>query len=65
MPVLYTTHCPQCRVLEAKLKQKNIEYIENTDIEEMKSLGMMSAPMLKVNDSLLSFVDAVKWVNSQ
>ena len=65
MVTLYTTHCPQCRVLEAKLKQKNIEYNEVTDINVMEELGILSAPVLAVGDELLLFKDAVTWVNKQ
>ena len=63
---LYSTNCPKCKVLETKLKQKNINYEVCTDIEKMKSLKIMSAPMLGLEDgSLLDFTKAVKWVNSQ
>ena len=34
--VLYTTHCPQCHILEQKMKQKNISYEIVTDINIMK-----------------------------
>lgn len=62
--VLYTTHCPNCRVLESKLKSKNLSYTEVTDVEVMKNKGFFSVPYLEVDDQLLSFVEAVKWVNS-
>ena len=26
MIILYTTHCPRCKVLETKLNNKNLEY---------------------------------------
>lgn len=60
----YTTHCPKCKVLEAKLKEKNIEYITVTDVNEMLYLGIKEAPMLAVDDRLMSFSDAVKYVNN-
>ena len=64
--VLYTTHCPKCEVLSKKLTAKGIEFTENTDIQTMKSLGMMSAPALQINDGrLLKFTEAVKWVEAQ
>ena len=31
---MYSTHCPKCKILETKLKQKNIEYEECTDISK-------------------------------
>lgn len=61
----YSTHCPKCKVLEMKLKQKNINYTENDNVEEMLSLGIQSAPALSVDDKIYLFTDAIKWVNSQ
>ena len=62
---LYSTNCPKCKVLETKLKQKNIDYEVCTDIERMKSLKIMSAPILEMDDgNRLNFADAVKWVNA-
>ena len=65
MVKLYSTHCPKCRVLETKLKQKNIEYEECDDIEEMLKLGIQAVPQLEVDGKLLSFGEAVKWVNER
>lgn len=62
---LYSTHCPKCKVLETKLKQKNIEYKEITDINEMEKLGIMSVPMLKVDDNIMDFIQANTWINSR
>lgn len=63
--VLYSTGCPKCKVLKNKLEAKSITYTENTNIDEMQSLGMMSAPALMVGDELLDFGHAVTWVNNQ
>jgi len=65
MVTLYSTHCPRCRVLESKLTQKNIEFNVITNIDKMESLGIQSVPILEVNDKLLSFTDAIAWVNKQ
>lgn len=62
---LYSNNCPKCRVLESKLNSKNIKYIKNTDIEEMKKLGFISSPILSVDGKTLDFINAVNWVNSQ
>ena len=61
---LYTTHCPKCKVLESKLKNKNIEYDEISDIEEIQSKGYMSVPILEVNGKGMDFVTANAWVNN-
>jgi glutaredoxin-related protein len=65
MVTLYSTHCPRCRVLETKLTQKNIEFNVVTDVNKMESLGIQSVPILKVDDELLNFTDAIAWVNKQ
>ena len=62
---LYTTGCPQCNVLKAKLDAKNIQYETNTNVDDMIALGVMSAPVLKVDDQVLKFADAIKWVNER
>jgi glutaredoxin len=63
--VFYSSHCPKCRVLEMKLKQKNIGYTEVDNIDEMIKLGITSAPQLSLNGEMMDFMTAVKWVNSQ
>jgi glutaredoxin len=60
---LYSTGCPRCRVLEAKLKQKSIKYTECNEVEEMEKKGISSVPCLDVNGEILDFGAAVKWVN--
>ena len=64
--VLYTTHCPQCKVLKAKLDQKGIQYEQNDDIDEMLSLGYHTAPLLKLEDGqILNFTAARNWIKEQ
>lgn len=65
MIVLYSTHCPRCNVLEKKLNNKKIKYNIVDDENEIIKLGIDIVPMLKVNDELMNFGQAVKWVNSQ
>ena len=61
---LYSTHCPKCRVLETKLKSKNIQYVEITDVDEMVKKGFQAAPILEVDDKIMKFAEAVQWVNN-
>lgn len=63
--ILYTTHCPKCNVLHAKLEEKNIEFTENEDVKALIKKGYMTAPMLEVDGDLMEFGEAVKWVNEQ
>lgn len=62
--ILYSTGCPKCKILRSKLDSKNISYIIESDVEKMLSLGMTTMPMLSVNNKLMNFTDAVKWINN-
>ena len=63
MIVLYSTGCPRCKVLEQKLNDKGIEYTicDNTDVLERKNF--MSVPILEIDEQILDFAQAIKWVN--
>lgn len=61
-PILYTTHCPKCTVIEKKLQRAGIEYDICEDIEVMESKGFTQLPMLEVNEKVLDFAAANKWV---
>jgi glutaredoxin len=63
--VLYSTHCPKCKVLALKLKQKSINYEEINDVEVMKSKGFVSAPKLEVDGVVYDFKEAVEWIGAQ
>ena len=65
MIVFYSTHCPKCSILEKKLKQANIEYTENNDVDTMVAKCMTSAPSLEVDGKLMSFAESIEWIKSQ
>lgn len=62
---LYSTHCPQCKVLETKLDRAQIKYEVIDDQDEMIRLGFKSAPVLEVDGKAMPFAEAVKWVNNR
>ena len=62
--VLYSTGCPMCKVLKSKLMAKGIGFEENNSIEDMVALGVETVPVLSVDGELMTFSDAVGWVNS-
>lgn len=65
--ILYSTDCPKCKVLESKLKEKNIAFDLVTGEEAINSIqekGYMTAPLLSVDDDTMDFGEAVKWVNA-
>lgn len=59
--VLYSNGCPRCNVLEAKLNLKNVVFSKTDDFSELDSYT--TAPLLKVNDTVYEFGEAVKWIN--
>lgn len=62
--ILFSTKCPKCKILEKKLKQKNISYEEVNDIEIMKTKGYLSAPVLEVDGISMDFKTANSWINN-
>lgn len=62
---LYSTGCPKCNVLKKKLEAKNINYSTNSSVDEMLKMGISQVPMLKVNDYLMNFKEAVDWINEE
>ena len=63
--IFYSTHCPKCRILEQKLKKKNIKYTENNSVDDMLALGITSAPALGVDNVIYNFKEANDWINGQ
>lgn len=61
--ILYTTHCPKCKILETKLRQTHIEYESVEDVNVMLDKGFMEAPMLQINDDLFNYSQAIKEVD--
>lgn len=60
--IFYTTHCPQCRVLERKLQETGIEYTECDNVDKMLALGLQSAPALGVNGELFNLKQALAYL---
>lgn len=65
MITLYSTGCPKCQVLEKKLIKDGIEFSISDDIDELIEKGLMSAPILKVDDKFLEFKDAIDWLKNK
>lgn len=64
MVIMYTTHCPQCKVLEKMLNDKKIEYTQITDIDVMKSKGIQSVPYLEIEGELKNFKESMEWIRN-
>lgn len=65
MIILYSTNCPKCKILEKKLIDADIIFVIKDDEDEMIKKGFTSAPMLEVDDKIMDFGEAVKWVKGQ
>lgn len=61
---LYSKDCPKCKILEQKLRQKNIPFGVSSNFDELIQLGFMTLPVLKIDQKYLDFGEAVKWVNA-
>lgn len=66
MITIYTTEtCPKCKILKKKLQNKEIPYVEIQDIDELIKLNIDEVPVVKVDDDIMNFNEAVTWVNNQ
>ena len=65
--VLYTIDCPNCLVLEKKLKAKNIEFLKVSDKETIiaKGFGDSAFPILEVDGVVMNYKTAISWINNQ
>lgn len=63
--IFSTEYCPRCKMLKARMKEKNIEFKENQNEEEMQELGFTTIPMIRTDSGeLLDFGKAITWINS-
>lgn len=65
MITLYTTHCPRCKVLKAKLDSENIDYEVVEGEEAIREKGFVTTPLLEVDDNILTFAEAMQWINTR
>lgn len=64
MITLYTIECGVADILKKKLTQKGIEFEVVDDIEIFRQLKIDDVPVLKVENQLLGFTQAIEWVNN-
>ena len=64
-PVLYTTGCPKCKVISAKLSKAGIEYEICNDIPTMQSKGFTQAPVLEIGERTMEFAEILKWIGER
>lgn len=61
----YTIDCPACNVLEQKLIRKGVEFEKVNDLDTLREKGLEIFPVLEVENKMLSYSEAIKWVNSR
>lgn len=59
---LYTTGCPNCKMLEKMLDMNDIEYSTITNVDTMIDKGFKSVPQLEVDGVLMDYNSAKVWV---
>ena len=66
--VVYTTDCPKCRVLEAKLSKAGLEYSAVRDMDTIlktaEKEGFQSAPFMEVDGKFYDFTSAIKLISN-
>lgn len=60
--ILYSNGCRRCRTIEQMLKQAGINYSLCTNRDKMIALGFEDAPHLQVNETIMNYVEAFKWI---
>lgn len=63
--VLYSTGCPKCKVLKAKLDSKEISYDIISDTSVMINKEIETVPVLEVDGNVMDFKTAVDWINER
>ena len=65
--ILYTIDCPNCIILEKKLKAKNVKFLRVSDEQTIREKGFVdsSFPILEVDGVVMSYKTAIQWVNNQ
>ena len=62
MITLYSTGCPNCRLLKEKLDRFGKQYETVTDISIMKEKDIYTVPALEIDGEIYSFKEALKLV---
>lgn len=60
--ILYTTGCPQCKVIKRMLDDREISYETVTDEDIMQEKGFVAAPMLEVDGKIMNAQKAFEWL---
>lgn len=62
MVTIYSIGCPQCNVLEAKVKASGIDHEIIYDEKVITEKGYMYLPVMVVDGKEYDFSSAIKWL---
>ena len=62
--IFYTIECPRCMILEKKMKAKGLKYTKVMDTRIFEEKGIDLFPMIEVDDKLLTYLEAIKYINN-
>lgn len=62
MTLFKTEMCPKCKILQAKLEDKGLEYEKSNDVQQLVDLGFKTVPVLEVDGEYMDFGKAMKWI---
>lgn len=69
MVVLYSNHCPKCRVLEKLMKDKNIKFTLIDSEEEVFKVAdennIVSMPFAEIDGKILSTKELQDYINKE
>lgn len=67
MVTLFSTGCPKCQVLEAKLRSAGIPFRVITDLDVITAYGFLSLPILMTDGTrkTYDFNQAMRWIQDQ
>lgn len=57
--ILYSTGCPNCKLLKEYMDKKDIIYEENNSVDDMVAKGFDHVPMLEVDGEIYDFNEAL------
>lgn len=61
---LYSTGCPMCKMVEEKLKNKEIPFEINSNIEEMQQKGIVNVPVAEIDGTLMKTKEILNWMET-
>lgn len=64
MLILYSNDCPRCKMLKKKLESRDLDYMLETDLSGLITIGIKTVPVLAVDENFFTFEQAWKWLNT-